>query len=169
VDQKIDPTQDTESILNFRRLSANDFQQMYPLFQKLLQDEIPEIIHRSKFFLEGDYSPSRVSFSLSHPQVVVIGCFAGETLKGFVWGNAGYAGLGFVSWLMVDRDSRNARLGSQLLKKYEEYIKGIGGHVIELYCFEGLRGFYEKNNYTQIGMRPKGYFGLKQYIYNKLI
>ena len=158
-----------------RRLNRYDFANFYPLFETLVKSEIPEIIKQHKFFLEGDFSRERVYSSLDYPQIAIFGYFQnGENdkegnLLGFIWGNNGYAGLGFVSWLMVDKNFRNNGIGKTLLIYYEDYIKKEGGHVIELYCFEAMKDYYLKNKYEIIGMRPKGYFGLKQYILDKIL
>lgn len=153
---------------NLRKLTKEDFTSFYPIFERLIKNEIPEIIKQHKFFLDGDFSRDRVYAALGYPQIVIIGCFIDEKLIGFLWGNNGYAGLGFVSWLMVEKEYRNHGYGRALLAEYERYIKNHGGHVIELYCFEAMKDYYLKNNYEIIGIRPKGYFGLKQFIMNKV-
>lgn len=160
--------------VNIRRLNTVDFREFYLLFERLIKNEIPELIKQSKFFLEGDFSRQRVLSALTFPKIAIFGYFkqneSGKPeLIGFVWGNNGYAGLGFVSWIMVEQGNRSNGIGSTLLLYYEDYIRKIGGHVVELYCFEGMKEFYEKNSYEVIGIRPKGYFGLRQYIMDKLL
>lgn len=151
-----------------RRLGRADFPLFYPLFVDMVKNEIPELLKKSDFFLEGDFSRERIYGSLSYPSIVIIGCFLKDRLIGFIWGNAGYAGLGFISWLMVEKDYRKKGYGKKLMNTYEDFIRGIKGHVVELYCFEEMKEFYEKNGYEVIGVRPKGYFGLKQFIMEKI-
>jgi len=156
-----------QELVTIIRLNSKDIEQFYALFTDLIQNEIPELKDRSDFFLNGDYSKLRVYSALEYSKSVILGCFVDNKLVGFLWGNDGYAGLGFVSWLMIDQQYRKRGLATKLLKYYEDTIKELGGHVVELYCFERLKPFYERNGYSVIGIRPKGYFKLKQFIMSR--
>lgn len=153
--------------LNIRKLFPFDIDTIYPLLTDLICKEVPELESRADFFLHGDYTKDRVQASLGFHKNAIFGAYEGEELIGFIWGNACYAGLGFISWLIVKEDNRNNGVGAKLLNYYEDFIKSRNGHVVELYCFEALKKFYEKNGYEVIGIREKGYFGLKQYIMDK--
>lgn len=163
-----------------RKLTRTDFDQFYPLFEQLIKNEVPQLIQHHKFFLEGDFSRMNIMSALSYSKITIFGYFMSSEnvesqlqpqsqLVGFIWGSSGYAGLGFISWLMVRNSFRDNGIAGKLLDAYEKFIKDIGGHVIELYCFEELKDFYVKKGYDVIGVRPKGYFGLKQYILDKLL
>lgn len=149
-----------------RRLTTSDIDRFYTLFRKLIFEEIPEISEFASYF-EQDYSRDRLYSSLGYSKIVIMGLFEEDSLIGFLWGNDSYAGLGFISWLMIKQGHRGNGLAKKLLASYEQFLRSKNAHVVELYCFESLRQFYENNGYKVIGIRPKGYFKLKQYIMEK--
>ena len=158
-----------EQEITLRRLIAEDLDDLYPLFEEMLRSDIPEIASRSEFFLRTDYTKSRIQSNLLFPKVAIFGAFVGSKLVGFIWGNSTYAGLGFISWLKVERKLQKNGIGKKLVEYYEQYVKGKEGHVVELYCFEKMKDYYLKQGYEIIGIREKGYFKLKQFILNKYL
>ncbi|MBN1331437.1 GNAT family N-acetyltransferase [Candidatus Dojkabacteria bacterium] len=158
-----------EQEIVIRRLGAQDLDEFYPIFEEMLKVDIPEIASKSDFFLSHDYTRQNIQSNLLFPKIAIFGAFAGEKLAGFIWGNSTYAGLGFISWLKVVKELQNKGIGSKLVAYYEDFVISKNGHVVELYCFENMKSFYQKLNYEIIGIREKGYFKLKQYILNKYL
>jgi len=150
-----------------RQLNSKDIEQFFPLMEQFIQ-EIPQLKERAEYFLQGDYSKDKVMYSLEYYRVMIYGYFLDNKLVAFLWGSSPYAGLGFVSWLWVDPLHRRNGIAHKLLANYENKIKTLGGHFIELYCFENMEEFYNKNGYTKIGRRPSGYFKIPQLIMNKV-
>ncbi len=150
------------------RLNLDDLDRFEKLFYSMLDHDL-EDLRPFKDQLYKTYSPSYLKFIINSTRTILFGVKKNDELVGFLWGNTVYHGLGFVVWIMIDSRSRKLDLGSKLLKRYEEYVKSNNGHVVELYCFDNVLDFYSKNGYDVIGIRPKGYFGLRQNILNKLI
>ncbi|MBD3280045.1 GNAT family N-acetyltransferase [Candidatus Dojkabacteria bacterium] len=164
-----------EQEITIRRLNSKDLDEFYPLFEKMISHDIPEIASKADFFLKSDYSKGRIHSSLVFPKIAIFGAFVkdersgSEKLVGFIWGNSTYAGLGFISWLKVAGEYKRNGIGGRLIGYYEDFVRSKGGHVVELYCFQGMKEYYRKQGYEVIGIREKGYFKLKQFILNKYL
>lgn len=150
-----------------RKLNSQDLEILYPLLSKFILST-PQLKDRSEYFLGGDYTKDKVTYSLDYYRVLILGYFINDSLIGFIWGSNPYAGMGFVSWLWVESDYRRKGIARELLSNYEKHIQTQGGHFVELYCFEEMENFYNKNGYTKIGRRPSGYFKIPQLIMNKV-
>ena len=153
--------------LMIRKLNSDDLPQFSELFNQMLENDMPDL-HVFVDRLKSDYSDTVLLTVINSSRYTIFGAFVEDKLIGFIWGNSVYYGLGFISWIMVNKNYRNRGIASKLMKYYEDYVKSRGGHVVELYCFQQILDFYIKRGYHKIGMRPKGYFGLRQYILNKL-
>ncbi len=149
-----------------RELEILDADKFIQLFDRMLDEDLQEL-HPFNSQIKETYSHSVLRNYITYSKAKIFGAFYEKELIGFIWGNTPYAGLGFISWLMVKKEFRKQGIGKSLVKYYEDYIKKISGHVVELYCFDRLLDFYKKNGYDVIGIRKKGYYKLKQNILNK--
>jgi N-acetylglutamate synthase-like GNAT family acetyltransferase len=71
--------------------------------------------------------------------------------------------------VVVDGDSRRGGLGSHLVKRYIEHVRGLGNvERILLICKENLIGFYQGCGFTLVGLSEVQH-GVDQWHEMKLI
>jgi ribosomal protein S18 acetylase RimI-like enzyme len=143
----------------------------YDCFSELMREGYgqfpPEL---SDYFLSHDYLKDNFKLWLERNfRKVLLALDEKNEVIGFLVGDHSYGGVGFISWFGIRKSYRDQNIGTQLFDLYQAYILGRKAHLIELYTYEGARGFYEKLGFKEIGRREHGFFGQKNLIMNKKI
>jgi len=93
-----------------------------------------------------------------------VGGFAGDTLVGYAcWGpTPGTTGTHDLYWIVVDRASQGAGVGTQLLREVESRLTADGGRLVVVETssradYAPTRAFYEHRGYTRAATIP-GYY-----------
>jgi ribosomal protein S18 acetylase RimI-like enzyme len=119
------------------------------------------------YFLSHDYTINNFKVYIARNfRKVLLAVDENNDVIGFLIGDHTYGGVAFISWLGVLKDKRNNGIGKELLNKYVEYARSLNAHLIELYTYEAVKGFYEKFGFVEVGRREQGFFGQKNLILN---
>ena len=146
-----------ESTLNIRQFEAND------------TDSIIHLANKYAFF-DGPASEKDLEITKSFPEGFIV-TEEKEKIIGFVYGyfrevppevlaNWGVAKVATIELLVVDPRYRNRGVGTELLDRLIEILKGAGAELIGLHCpVEAIeaRHLYEKMGFevSAIHMRKK--------------
>jgi ribosomal protein S18 acetylase RimI-like enzyme len=121
-----------------------------------------------EYFLTHDYT--KINFALwlernVRKNLILVNEY--KQVVGFLIGDHTYGGVGFISWFGLVPEIRKQGWGSKMLAIYEDYARGKKGHLLELYTYDGAKGFYSKHGFVEIGRREQGFFGQLNLIMNK--
>jgi len=143
----------------------------YQCFSELMLEgygQFPVVL--SKYFLEHDYPKASFQIWIERNfRKVLLAVNENNEVVGFLVGDHTYGGVGFISWFGIKQAYRKQGLGTKLFNLYQAYILSRKAHLIELYTYDGARGFYDGLGFKEIGRREEGFFGQKNLIMNKKI
>lgn len=147
-----------DSIPSFYEVFCNLMREGYDNFSPKLQEHFINFDYPLKnWYYWYEKSLRKVLLAKSDSDEVI----------GFIVGDHSYGGVAFITWLGVIPEFRRKGVGTKILKEYESYVDKKSAHLIELYTFPKVQGFYERHGYHKIGVRPEGYYGRKNIIMDK--
>ncbi|MBP7211336.1 GNAT family N-acetyltransferase [bacterium] len=133
-------------------------------------EQFDEILSSSGFFYESEIEEARgfLKYNLEDgPEDSGINYIMAEAdgkLVGFVCFGFDYCTESsyLLYWIAVHGDFRGKKIGSELLKRFEEWVKAKGGKKIVLETagrelYNPTRIFYERHGYTEQGVVPDYY------------
>ena len=152
-------------------LQPQNLDSFYNCFSELMLEgygQFPEKL--SSYFLSHDYTKENFRIWLErYFRKVLLAINDQNEVVGFLIGDHTYGGVGFISWFGIKKPYRKQGIGKQLFNLYQAYILGRKAHLIELYTYDGAKGFYERLGFQVVGKREQGFFGQKNLIMNKKI
>ena len=147
------------------------FPGFYSCFEILMQEGYAGFPPRLReFFIKKEYSQSNfVLWYEKQFRKIFLAMNEYDQVVGFLVGDNTYGGVAFITWVGVLPSYRKHGLGRSLMQVYEDYVKAKKAHIIELFTYEGVKDFYIKNGFLEIGRRESGFFGQTNIIMNKKI
>lgn len=146
-----------------------ELEAFYDCFSELMQEgygQFPKEL--SEYFLKKDYALENFNSWLDRNiRKILIAQDENGKVQGFLVGDHSYGGVGFISWFGIRKEFRGKGLGRKMYEVYESYLLGKNAHLIELYTYDGAKGFYEKLGFSEIGRRSPGFYGQLNIIMNK--
>jgi len=158
-------------MVRIAEITGPQFPAFFNCFEILMQEGYAGFPAKLReFFIMKEYSQSNF-FQWYEKQLrkIYIAFNETEQLIGFLVGDNTYGGIAFITWIGVLPAYRKHGVGKQLLQFYEEYVRTRNAHLIELFTYEGVKEFYIKNGFKEIGRREEGFFGQQNIIMNKKI
>jgi ribosomal protein S18 acetylase RimI-like enzyme len=123
-----------------------------------------------EYFIKKEYSKSNFYIWVERNfRKIFLAFNENNEIIGFLVGDNTYGGVAFITWVGILKEYRSGGVGKLLMETYENYIKPKNPHLIELFTYESVKGFYETLGFTEIGRRKQGFFGQENIIMNKVI
>lgn len=152
-------------ITDLNELLLPDFHNVFSILMHEGYGQFPPKLQ--EYFLTHDYTISNFRVYIERNfRKVLLAVDEENKVSGFIIGDHTYGGIAFISWFGVLKEKRSNGVGSALLNRYIDHVKGLNAHLVELYTYDGARGFYEKFGFKLIGERDQGFFGQKNLIMN---
>ena len=152
------------------QLTKPRFDEFYKLFEDIMKEGYsnfsPALI---EYFLKNDYSKMTFQFWLERNFRRFTLAIEDNRIIGFLIGDHTYGGVGFISWVGVIPEYRGKGIGNQLLKDYEAFAISRKAHLLELFTYDKVIGFYLVNGFKEIGRREMGFYGQTNVIMNKVL
>lgn len=156
--------------MNITDLSFANLDNFYQCFSTVMKEGYSEFPPKlQEYFLKVLYSKVNFYFWMERSLRKILILQQDQQTVGFLVGDHTYGGVGFVSWLGIDKAYRGQGLGKKLMQEYEKYALSKKAHLLELFTYQNVLPFYQKLGFTEIGRREQGYFGQKNIIMDKLI
>jgi len=151
-------------------LTKDRFNEFYKVFSALMQEGYDNFSSTLKtHFIKHDYSYATYNFWLERNFRRFSIAIEDNKIIGFLVGDNTYGGVGFISWIGVLPEYRKKHIGQLLLENYEKFAKSKKAHLLELFTYEKVKGFYERMGFKEIGRRMEGFYGSKSIIMDKKI
>ncbi|MBN1915854.1 GNAT family N-acetyltransferase [Candidatus Dojkabacteria bacterium] len=151
-------------------LNEDNLDSFFILFEQVVREDFSEYSGRIKnYFLTKDYSKDTFRYFLGKPYRKVLLATEKDNVVGYLVGDQTYGGVGFISFLGVERTRRNNGIGRMLLDSYEKFCKNKKAHMVKLSTFKRLMPFYTQCGFKHIGEEEMGYWGTRNQIMGKII
>jgi len=149
----------------------SDIDDFYQCFEVLMNEGyagFPPALR--EFFIKKEYSKSNfVLWVERNFRKIFLARDERNNVIGFLVGDNTYGGVAFITWIGVLKEFRRNGIAKELFYTYENYVKNKNAHLLELFTYDGVKGFYEKLGFFEVGRREQGFFGQKNIIMNKKI
>lgn len=153
-----------------KQATTLDIEKFYSLFTLIMHEGYSGYSHKLiNHFLQKDYSKQQFYLWLERFFRNIYLALENEEVIGFLVGDYTYGGVGFISWIGVKPEYRGRGIGEALFNTYEKFAIEKKAHLIELYTYPKVSGFYLKLGFKHIGTRTQGYFGQENMIMDKVI
>jgi len=158
-------------MVKIQEITNQMFESFYRCFESLMQEGYacfpPEL---KEYFIKKEYTLNNFILWCERKfRIIFLALDDQQRIIGFLVGDNSYGGVAFITWVGILPEYRKMGIGNQLLKTYEDHVKAKNAHLIELFTYDGVKGFYEKNGFVEIGRREQGFFGQTNIIMNKKI
>jgi ribosomal protein S18 acetylase RimI-like enzyme len=148
-----------------------DLELFYNCFEVLMQEGYAGFPNPLKeYFIKKEYS--KTNFYLwveKNFRKIFLAIDDNNEIIGFLVGDNTYGGVAFITWIGVKKEQRAKGIGKMLFDAYQNYVIAKNAHIIELFTYEGVKGFYLSLGFQEIGRREQGFFGQENIIMNKII
>jgi ribosomal protein S18 acetylase RimI-like enzyme len=148
-----------------------DIDSFYRCFETIMQEGYAGFSKPLiEFFIRKEYSKNNFYLWVERNfRKIFLAINENNDIIGFLVGDNTYGGVAFITWIGVLKEYRSKGIGKLLFETYENYIRGLRAHIIELFTYEAVKGFYENLGFVEIGRRRQGFFGQKNIIMDKTI
>jgi len=158
-------------MVRISEFQLRDIDSFYKCFEVLMQEGYAGFSDPIKeYFIKKEYSKSNFYLWVDRNfRKIFLAFNENDEIIGFLVGDNTYGGVAFITWVGVLKEYRSKGIGKMLIQTYENYVKAKNAHIIELFTYESVKGFYEVLGFIEIGRREQGFFGQKNIIMNKTI
>lgn len=153
-----------------RRLSLKDFPQFLALYDKALKEDFPEYQPKvAEIYRKHVFNKKYFKKVIRDKENPFFGAFAKDRLVGFLNVISEFGGAVRFQWLIINKDYRGKGAGMTLLKRAEDWALKHKSHYAYLYTAKETISYYEKRGYRYVGVMRKTWFGVDEYIMEKLL
>ena len=158
-------------MVRIEEITYSTFPDFYNCFEILMHEgyaNFPEKLRN--YFIKKEYSQSNFVLWFERKfRKIYLAFDERNQVIGFLVGDNTYGGVAFITWVGVLPAFRKLGIGRMLMEVYENYVISKNAHLLELFTYNSVKGFYEKYGFKEIGRREQGFFGQKNVIMNKKI
>lgn len=157
-------------------MSANHFflaksghvKAFYPLFVKTIKELFPDYTDNTKnYFIEDNYSQKWMESAIDKGDRILFLAQSHDQFVGYLLVSKVYGGVSSASWIAVLPDHQKQGIATKLLAMWEEFCLEQGGHSLQLWTTTKNVKFYEKHDFTKVGLFKNAWFGVSMNLFYK--
>jgi ribosomal protein S18 acetylase RimI-like enzyme len=158
-------------MVRITEFKLSDLDAFYKCFEVLMNEGYAGFSNPIKnYFIKKEYSKNNFFLWVDRNfRKIFLALDDENEIIGFIVGDNTYGGVAFITWIGVLKEFRTKGVGKMLFETYENYVKSKKAHLIELFTYENVKGFYTNLGFAEIGRRSSGFFGQENIIMNKII
>ena len=154
----------------YEKAAVKDVNKFHLFFAQSLNKQFPQYTPKTRqFFIEREYSVSAIESQLKAGVITIYLALSDENVIGYLMTRNIVGGICLATWLAVSDLHKNQGIASNLLEMWEQDSKKRGIHKLHLETDKKNLGFYKKRGFTKVGMIPKNYYGVDDYLFYKAI
>lgn len=151
----------------FKDVTLQEVATVAALVHKALREDFPYKPETIAAYIR-DYNEQYFSKVISNEKNNIFGAYDTTELVGILVVKPEAGGVAYVDWLVVNKQYRDKGIGSELLKRVDEWALAHKYHYLYLYTETDKNiDYYKKRGFIYVGKHEHSYFGETEHILGK--